>query len=143
MEIDVNADKTIAAFAAMPADIDAALRAASTQVGIVATSEMKRQIRGGHKLGTPRPFRSPPPTPPMNVTGNLRRAIRPEVRKGFTGYSVIVGSFAVYARRLELGGGNWLSGTKYPFVEPTARIMLQGDRAQNIYTRALRKALKN
>jgi hypothetical protein len=143
MEIDVNAEKTIAAFAAMPADIDAALRAATTQVGLVATREMKKQIQGGHPLGTPRPFKAPPPTPPMNVTGNLRRAIRSDVRKGLAGYSVVVGSFAVYARRLELGGGNWLSGTKYPFVEPTARIMMQGDRAQNIYTRALRKALKN
>lgn len=139
MDIEVDADKTIRAFNAMPDAVQVAMRAATTKVGMVATAEMKRQIRGGHKAGTPTP--SLPNTPPTNVTGNLRRQIRPIVRKGFSGYSVMVGSFAVYARQLELGGGRWKPGIKYPFVEPTARIMLQGNRAGNIYANALRKAL--
>lgn len=142
MDIEANVDKTVKAFADMPAQIDAAVLFATNQVGMAASSEMKKQIQGGHRLGTPRPYKAPPPTPPMNVTGNLRRSIRPVVRRGFTGYSVVVGSFATYARQLELGGGRWRSGAKYPFVEPTARIMMQTGKAERIYANAIRKALK-
>jgi hypothetical protein len=48
----------------------------------------------------------------------------------------------IYARRLEFGGGNWPSGTRYPFVEPTAKIMKANNLARNIYIRALSAELK-
>ena len=140
-EIEVHAEATIKAFLAMPALVDAAIFNATTAVGMAATGVMKRQIKGGHKAGTKTP--SAPDTPPTNITGNLRRAIRPEVRKGFAGYTVVIGSYANYARQLELGGGRWKSGVKYPFVEPTARIMIQNGKAQNIYIRYIRKAIKS
>lgn len=139
MDMEINADKAIKGLGVLSDRLDAALFAATTQVGLAATAAMKRQITGGHKAGTPTP--SAPNTPPTNITGNLRRAIRPETRKGFMGYTVIVGSYANYARQLELGGGRWKSGVKYPFVEPTARIMMQNGKAQSIYTNAVRKAL--
>jgi hypothetical protein len=139
MDISINATKALAAFNQMDNKVTDALEKATFEVGIVATSEMKKQIKGGHAAGTKTP--SPVGSPPTNITGNLRRQIRPVVQRGFKGYSVMVGSFAAYARQLELGGGNWKAGVRYPFVEPTARIMSQGGRAQNIYRRALSDAI--
>jgi len=139
MKISVDALKTIEALRKIDKRIPDAMQFATQQVGMAATSEMKKQITGGHKAGTPTP--SVIGSPPTNITGNLRRAIRATYPIGFRGYSVIVGSFAIYARQVEQGGGNWRNGARYPFVEPTARIMLQEKKAQNIYSRAIRKAL--
>ncbi len=141
-EIRVNAAKALAAFNIMDDKVTNAIEKATYEVGIVATNEMKRQIVGSHPYGTNRPNPAPPPKPPMNVTGNLRRQIRPVVQRGFKGYSVIVGSFAIYARKLEEGGGKWKQDVRYPFIEPTARIMNQGNRAQNIYIKALSAAIQ-
>jgi hypothetical protein len=141
MEINVNAIKALAAFNVMDNKVTDAMQKATLEVGLVATTEMKRQIKGGHPYGTPRPNPAPPERTPMNVTGNLRRQIRAVPNRGFRGYSVMVGSFAVYARQLEQGGGKWKSGVRYPFIKPTARIMMQGNRARNIYLNALRSYL--
>jgi hypothetical protein len=142
MEIKVNAAKALAAFNIMDDKVTNAIEQATREVGMVTAATMKRQIVGGHSYGSRRPNPAPPPKAPMNITGNLRRQIRPVVQKGFRGYSVMVGSFASYARQLELGGGRWREGVRYPFIEPTARIMNQGGRAQNIYIRALSDAIK-
>jgi len=57
--------------------------------------------------------------PPMNRTGDLRRSITGEkFREGFATYSAIVGPTIVYGRRVELGGGNWREGTRFPYMEP-------------------------
>lgn len=57
--------------------------------------------------------------PPMNRTGNLRRSIRGEKYKiGFGKYEAIVGPTIIYGRRVELGGGNWPSGTRFPYMAP-------------------------
>jgi len=57
--------------------------------------------------------------PPMNRTGDLRRSIKGEkFRTGFASYSAIVGPTIVYGRRVEMGGGNWAPGTKFPYMEP-------------------------
>ena len=57
--------------------------------------------------------------PPMNRTGNLRRSITGEKsRKGFGKYEAIVGPTIIYGRRVELGGGNWPSGTRFPYMAP-------------------------
>jgi hypothetical protein len=57
--------------------------------------------------------------PPMNRTGNLRRSIRGEKYKvGFGKYQAIVGPTIIYGRRVELGGGNWPSGTRFPYMAP-------------------------
>ena len=57
--------------------------------------------------------------PPMNRTGNLRRSIRGEkYRVGFGKYEAIVGPTIIYGRRVELGGGNWPSGTRFPYMAP-------------------------
>jgi len=72
--------------------------------------------RSGKKI-----YQSPaePNHPPMNRTGNLRRSIRGEkARLGFADYYAKVGPEMVYARRVELGGGNWPSGLKFPYMTP-------------------------
>ena len=144
MDIDVDAANTLAALNKMIPRAEDAVQRATLEVGNVAALEMKRIVSSGsHPYGTKRPSPAPPPKPPMKVTGNLSRQIRPVAQRGFRGYSVMVGSFASYARQLELGGGKWKANVRYPFIEPTARIMLQGNRAQNIYIKALRYALQN
>jgi len=77
----------------------------------------KEEIKGkrpeGQKAWTGRP------TPPMNRTGDLRRSIRGEkFRQGFASYTAIVGPTIIYGRRVELGGGNWPSGVRFPYMEP-------------------------
>jgi hypothetical protein len=57
--------------------------------------------------------------PPMNRSGNLRRSIRGEKYKiGFGKYEAIVGPTIIYGRRVELGGGDWPSGTRFPYMAP-------------------------
>lgn len=57
--------------------------------------------------------------PPMNRTGDLRRSITGEkYNVGFSNYSAIVGPTIVYGRRVEIGGGNWKAGTRFPYMEP-------------------------
>jgi hypothetical protein len=137
----MNGDKALKALQDIAIKADKAMLKASKKVGMDATRVMKKQIQGRHKLNTKRPNPAPPDKSPMNVTGDLRRSIRSDVKKGFIGYTVIVGAYQVYARQLEYGGKNWKSGAKYPFVEPTAKIMLTNNRAQNIYKNAMRDAL--
>jgi len=62
------------------------------------------------------------PEPPMNRTGTLRRSIRGEkFRVGFASYVGLVGPTVIYGRHVELGGGNWAAGVKFPYMEPAFR----------------------
>lgn len=59
------------------------------------------------------------PTPPMNRSGELRRSIKGEkFRQGFASYTAIVGPKIIYGRHVELGGDNWPSGVRFPYMEP-------------------------
>lgn len=121
--------------------IDKAVKYATQQVGMEANRQMKKQIKGGHKRGTPTP--SAPDNPPTNITGYLRRSIRASRVTGFEGrYQVTVGPYANYARSLEYGNPRWRSGVKYPFVEPTAKLLSENNYARNIYFRAISSALR-
>jgi hypothetical protein len=122
---------------------ESAVKKATTEVAIRTTAEMKGLIdkkraytgRGKSK----RYAKGNPPEPPQNRTGALRRSIRFKVRKGYGGkYIATVAPYMIYARRLEFGGGNWPAGTRYPFVEPTAKIMRANNLARSIYVKALR-----
>ena len=75
----------------------------------------KEQIKGKRQPGD----KAESGKPPMNRTGNLRRSIKGEkMREGFATYSAIVGPTIIYGRRVELGGGNWPTGTKFPYMKP-------------------------
>ena len=75
----------------------------------------KEQIKGKRQPGE----KAESGKPPMNRTGNLRRSIKGErAREGFATYSAVVGPTIIYGRRVELGGGNWPTGTKFPYMKP-------------------------
>lgn len=72
--------------------------------------------------------------PGPNVrTGTLRRSIRVTGPRpwGVGGWEAMVGPTVVYGRRVELGGGNWPAGTKFPYMGPAASF------AQRIGLRSL------
>ena len=98
-------------------NIDLSSRMARDEMMASLIQLSKEQIEGkrpkGQKAWTGRP------TSPMNRTGDLRRSIRGEkATMGFGNYSAIVGPTIEYGRRVELGGGNWPAGTRFPYMEP-------------------------
>ena len=138
MEVNIKVDGTLKGLDVKNVDFLAAVEFATTQTGLDAVTVMRSLITGGHKRGTPTP--SKPGQPPTNVTGTLRRYISSNVRRGFgLSYIATVGSTAIYSRNLELGMGK--NNVKYPFILPTATIMLTTGRARATYVRALQYAL--
>lgn len=98
-------------------NIDRSTRLARDEMMMALTQLSKEQIQGRRPKGQKAWTGSP--TPPMNRTGDLRRSIRGEPsRQGFATYSAIVGPTIAYGRRVELGGGNWPSGVRFPYMEP-------------------------
>ena len=84
-------------------------------MSFLALQLAKEQIKGKRKPGE----KAESGKPPMNRTGNLRRSIKGErEREGFATYSAVVGPTIIYGRRVELGGGNWPTGTKFPYMKP-------------------------
>lgn len=144
MGIEVNSKKTIEALFAMAQKTDKAVKTATQKVGSEASRTMKKQIVGGHKLGTPRSAgKGIVANKPSNVTGNLRRSIR-STTTGFDGkYTMVTGAYMVYARSLEFGNPRSRSGSRYPFVEPTAKILSENNKARDIYIKELHRVLKS
>lgn len=106
------------------ANIDSGARAARDEMMAALIQLSKEQIAGARPYTKgPRGGRiyekAIPGEPPMNRTGNLRRSIRGEkTSAGFGTYMAIVGPTIIYGRRVELGGGNWPSGVRFPYMEP-------------------------
>jgi hypothetical protein len=125
------------------ASLDLRARAARDEMMAAAIQLSKEQIQGA------RPYTTGPQggkiyekavsgQPPMNRTGDLRRSIRGErFNVGFANYTAIVGPTIVYGRQVELGGGNWPSGTHFPYMEP-AWIRFQSVVAPQIVTKYFR-----
>ena len=143
MDVTTNISKTIQGLNEIAKKTDKAVMTATRKVGAEATRTMKKQIVGGHKLGTPRSDgKNVVAGKPSNVTGNLRRSIR-STTKGFNGrYTMVVGAYMVYARALEFGNPRWKSGVRYPFVAPTAKILNTNNLAREIYVKELHRVLK-
>jgi hypothetical protein len=138
MDVKVNVKDALKGLDVKNLNVLTAVEFATQQTGLDAVTVMKSLITGGHKMGTPTP--SKPNSPPTNVTGNLRRSISSSTKRGFgLSYIATVGPAMIYSRALELGMGN--NNTKYPFVLPTAKIMLTTGRARATYVNALRYAL--
>jgi hypothetical protein len=151
--------------------VEAAIKTATTEVAVRATAEMKGLIdkkrpyklvkrqrqsatmktnaKGELRIRYHKAKKSyrvyekgNPPQPPQNRTGALRRSIRYKIKKGYEGrYVATIAPYMIYARHLEFGGKGWPSGTRYPFVEPTAKIMKANNLAREIYAKALRAEL--
>ena len=95
--------------------LDTGARMARDEMMNTLTRYAKEEIKGRRQPGE----RAITGEPPMNRTGNLRRSIKGEkMREGFATYSAIVGPTIIYGRRVELGGGNWPTGTKFPYMKP-------------------------
>ena len=73
-------------------------------------------------------------TPPNYATGNLNRNIiaNPVRRQGFATYAASVTSGAEYARVLEEGSSRWLSGVKYPYMNPARDEIVNTGKARMI-----------
>lgn len=115
------------AFKAAMAKVDKKLvyrsKIAAEQIAAAIEREAKKNAQtykwpanyhGPHKEGT---------GPGPNIrTRNLRNGIGYRgTTNGFLGYQVEVGSSAVYSRQVEMGGGKWKSGVKYPFFWPAVQ----------------------
>ena len=73
-------------------------------------------------------------TPPNYATGNLNRNIiaNPVRRQGFATYAASVTSGAEYARVLEEGSSRWLSGVRYPYMNPARDEVVNTGKARMI-----------
>lgn len=99
------------------ANIDLSSRMARDEMMTALIQLSKEEIQGKRPKG--QKAWTGTPTPPMNRTGDLRRSIKGEkFRVGFASYTAIVGPTIIYGRRVELGGGNWPSGVRFPYMEP-------------------------
>lgn len=108
----------------LTASVDVRARMVRDEMAMALTQLAKEQIQGA------RPYtkgprggrvyeRATPGKPPMNRTGDLRRSIKAEkLKTGFANYAAIVGPTIEYGRRVELGGGNWPAGVRFPYMEP-------------------------
>lgn len=138
VDVSIDVSQTLKGLDFTWKKLDNSVEFATEQVGMAAVAVMKSLIQGRHKAGTPTP--SAQGSPPTNITGNLRRSISSNVKRGFgLSYTATVGPTMIYSRALELGMGK--NNVKYPFVLPAARIMLLTGRARVTYVNALRFAL--
>jgi hypothetical protein len=80
---------------------------------------------------------------PNVVTGNLvSKIVGQRPVKGFKGYSATIDSSAEYARAVEQGSPRWKSGVKYPYMEPTARALINNGTLSRIFTGAFITAVR-
>lgn len=101
--------------------VDLATRSARDEMMATLIQLSKEQIKGKRPKGDVawKGF----PAPPMNRTGDLRRSIKGfKYSTGFASYEAIVGPTIIYGRKVELGGPNWRSGVKFPYMEPAYNI---------------------
>lgn len=107
------------AWANQTRSVDVAARAARDEMMVALIQLSKEQIKGKRPKVDGRYTKAVSGHPPMNRTGDLRRSIRGEkFNIGFANYAAIVGPTIIYGRRVELGGGNWSPGTRFPYMEP-------------------------
>jgi len=120
--------------------IDSGAKAARDEMMARLIQLAKEEIQGerptiGRTRSGKKIYESPatPNKPPMNRSGDLRRSIDGiKSQLGFAHYYAMVGPQTVYARRLELGGGKWPAGLKFPYMEP-AFIKFQEEAKAIIY----------
>lgn len=125
------------------AEGDLYAQAAGFAIGKVAL-EVERQAKinaytGKHKAGTPRVEGGG--EGPNVISGNLRRSITTEIHLGFGSYVATVGPTMVYARQVELGGGKWKSGVKYPYLEPALKKLQEDGTLFRVFNNAIRSKL--
>lgn len=135
-----NLPAVLAGLNATEKQMDFAAKYAISMAGYEVEREAKKNANGpAHKKGTPRISGFPGPN---TITGNLKRSIFSTVRIGFGTYIAEVGASMEYARQVELGGGNWPSGVKYPFITPAAENLRNSGKLSRTFTMAFASKLR-
>jgi hypothetical protein len=135
-----NLSDVMAGFNATEKQINFAAQYAINITGLEVERQAKINANGpAHKKGTPRISGFPGPN---TITGNLKRSIFSRTRVGFGSYIAEVGASMEYARQVELGGGNWPSGVKYPFITPAVENLRNSGKLSRTFTMAFASKLK-
>lgn len=134
-----NLAQVLAGIEATEEQIDFAAKFAISMAGYEVERQEKKNANGPtHKRGTARI----PTAGPNTITGNLKRSIYSNTRIGFGTYISEVGATMEYARQVELGGGNWPSGVKYPYLTPAVESLKNSGKLSRTFTMAFASMLK-
>jgi hypothetical protein len=134
-----NLAQVLAGIEATEEQIDFAAKFAISMAGYEVERQAKKNANGPtHKKGTPRQ----PTVGPNTITGNLKRSIYSQTRIGFGTYISEVGASMEYSRQVELGGGNWPSGVKYPYLTPAVESLKNNGKLSRTFTMAFASMLK-
>jgi hypothetical protein len=134
-----NLAQVLAGIEATEEQIDFAAKFAISMAGYEVERQAKKNANGPtHKRGTPRQ----PTVGPNTITGNLKRSIYSQTRIGFGTYISEVGASMEYSRQVELGGGNWPSGVKYPYLTPAVESLKNSGKLSRTFTMAFASMLK-
>ena len=134
-----NLAQVLAGIDATEQQIDFAAKFAISMAGYEVERQAKKNANGPtHKRGTPRQ----PTVGPNTITGNLKRSIYSQTRIGFGTYISEVGASMEYSRQVELGGGNWPSGVKYPYLTPAVESLKNSGKLSRTFTMAFASMLK-
>jgi hypothetical protein len=134
-----NLAQVLAGIEATEEQIDFAAKYAISMAGYEVERQAKKNANGPtHKRGTPRI----PGIGPNTITGNLKRSIYSTTRIGFGTYISEVGASMEYARQVELGGGNWPAGVKYPYLTPAVESLKNSGKLSRTFTMAFASMLK-
>ena len=145
-----NLPEVIAALKRWETRMDKAAELSATQISIAVWTKAKSltsetvnpPIQSKNKLRH-NPHIGGDGTPPNYATGNLNRNIiaNPVRRQGFATYAASVTSGAEYARVLEEGSSRWLSGVKYPYMNPARDEVVNTGKARMIVNGFFRAAM--
>lgn len=136
-----NLSEVMAGWTNFEKNLELAAEFAVAKAGLRVEREAKLNASTGvHKRGEGHiPGTGPGPNV---VTGNLRRNIRTDVRYGFGSYVATVGSYAEYARAVELGSSRWKSGVKYPYLGPAAEKLKNNGTLNRVFTQEFAKKMR-
>jgi hypothetical protein len=135
-----NLAQVLAGLNATEQQLEFAAKYAISIAGYEVERQAKRNANGpAHKKGTPR---IPGNVGPNTITGNLKRSIYSSTRIGFGSYISEVGASMEYARQVEMGGGNWPSGVKYPYLEPAVETLKNSGKLTRTFTMAFASKMR-
>jgi len=138
-----NLPVVLAGLNATEKQMDFAAKYAISMAGYEVERQAKLNANGPTRKrikGTLEPRK--PSVGPNTITGNLKRSIFSTVRIGFGTYIAEVGASMEYSRQVELGGGNWPSGVKYPFITPAVEKLRNSGKLSRTFTMAFASKLR-
>jgi hypothetical protein len=135
-----NLAQVLAGLDATEQQLEFAAKYAISIAGYEVERQAKKNANGpAHKRGT---SRIPGGIGPNTITGNLKRSIYSSTRIGFGSYISEVGASMEYARQVEMGGGNWPSGVKYPYLEPAVETLKNSGKLTRTFTMAFASKMR-